>query len=739
MWAKPAVARLARASIDVILAGRNAAHFSSPGHSLTLPTTATPVPGPFAPTAAGPSLRFAGPRLATYSALILFFELALIRFTAGYVHTFSFYLNFVLIATFLGMGVGLMRAEHARLLQWIAVPATLLLFITVALFANVKIAVPEDPNEFLWALFGNRPGHTIPLLAVAASLFALCAVFFVPLGALMGAEFRKLPALTAYAWDIGGGLAGIGAFGLLSATRQEPFIWFLLGFGLWLLVSLGDRRFAAALVVSAAVVLAVTQWMESSTKGSYWSPYYRISVARVNSLTQVDVNGSLHQIILNLDSAAAEQASYSRVARFGYLQPYRLMPRIDTALVVGSGTGNDLALLLQRGVKYIDAVEIDPVIAGIGEAIHPQQPYADPRVHLHVNDARAFLRTTRQKYDVIVFGTLDSQTLLSGMSSIRLDNYVYTVESLRSARSRLTDDGTLVLYHMSAHPYIGARIYQMLTEAFGRPPGVFYGHMNLFNLVFVSGQAAGAVPPADPKVMADLTTPYPLAHDDWPYLYLRGRTLPGHYLAALSMVLLIAVGMIAMAGGTAGAGGAGAARGFDGAMFFMGAGFLLVETKSVTEMSLLFGSTWTVNLLVFAAIMVMVLAANLWVMRRPARRTMPLFAGLFIALAVAYLVPASSLLSLGTAGQWLLGGLMVAAPIFFAALIFSALLGRRADGAQALAHNLLGAIVGGMLEYSSMVIGIKGLYVLAAVLYLGAMLLTRRSDARTALSEVAHA
>ena len=366
---------------------------------------------------------------------------------------------------------------------------------------------------------------------------------------------------------------------------------------------------------------------------------------------------------------------YVKIARSGYLQPYGLLSRIDTALVVGAGSGNDLSLLLMRGAKYIDAVEIDPVIAEMGKELHPRQPYSDPRVHLHVNDARAFLRTTKQKYDVIIFGTLDSQTLLSGMSSVRLDNYVYTVESFKSARARLTDNGTMIVYHMSAQPYIRAKIYQMITEAFGSPPGVFAHNKILFNLVFVAGKAASLVPPADPAAMAELKTPYTLAHDDWPYLYLRGRTLPGHYIGALFAVLLIAAAMMAIGGGEV------MARGFDGAMFFMGAGFLLVETKSVTEMSLLFGSTWTVNLLVFASIMIMVLAANLWVMRNPVKRTMPLFGFLFGTLLLAYLVPASRLLALGTLGQWILGGLMVALPVFFAAMIFSTLLeanGRRA-------------------------------------------------------------
>src|SRR5207248_3774945 len=164
-------------------------------------------------------------------------------------------------------------------------------------------------------------------------------------------------------------------------------------------------------------------------------------------------------------------------------------------------------LLLQNGAKYIDAVEIDPVIQEIGKDVHPNQPYSDPRVHVHINDARAFLRTTRQKYDVIVFGTLDSQTLLSGMSSVRLDNYVYTVESFASARARLKPDGTLLAYHMSAKSYIAANIYQILGEAFGAPPGVTFAPGYLFNYVFVAGAGAKAVPPIAPSRLAELSAP----------------------------------------------------------------------------------------------------------------------------------------------------------------------------------------------------------------------------------------
>lgn len=658
-------------------------------------------------------------RIATYSALILFFELGFIRYIAAYVRVFGFYQNFVLIATFLGMGVGLMRARSARALRWLGVPALVGVTAAVYVFNHAAIAVPKSPDEYVWGIFANGDGATkIPLLPVVTALFLLCALFFLPLGASLGAQFRKLPALRAYSADIVGSLVGIAVFGALSATRQPPTVWFALGVAAWCAAAMEDKRFVAALGVAGAIALAIVAKTEG-TKPEYWSPYYRINVIPRESSPrgfEVDVNGSLHQFMMDLAPATLQRDRYSLVAASGYERPYRFARRVDTALVVGAGTGNDLAVLLGLGAKHIDAVEIDPVIASIGKIGHPQQPYADPRVHLHINDARAYLRRVDRKYDVIVFGTLDSQTLLSGMSSVRLDNYVYTVESFRAARARLKPDGTLIAYHMSGFPYIGAKIYQMLGEAFGSPPGVFNDFHYLFNYTFVAGAGAAAVPAPKPELAAVLNQNVSRPHDDWPYLYLKGRTIPAHYVMALGAMLVIAAIFVGVGGGKSLRGG------IDATMFLMGAGFLLVETKSVTEMSLLFGSTWTVNLMVFTSILLMVLAANVAIQRLRRPNTTVLFGGLLLSLGVAYLVPVTDLLWLGTLGQWVVGGLLVALPVLFASLIFSTLLGQRVDPARALAYNLLGAIVGGTLEYSSMAIGIKGLYLLAAAVYGAALL-----------------
>ena len=121
--------------------------------------------------------RDTGLRVAGYSLLILFFELAFIRFTSGYVRVFGFYQNFVLIATFLGMGVGLLQSQSSRVLKWIAVPAGFMLVGTVAFFSMIRITVPKDPNEFLWGVWwAGVPTKEIPIMPVVVMLFALCAL-----------------------------------------------------------------------------------------------------------------------------------------------------------------------------------------------------------------------------------------------------------------------------------------------------------------------------------------------------------------------------------------------------------------------------------------------------------------------------------------------------------------------------------------------------------------------------------
>lgn len=662
-------------------------------------------------------------RVLAYSFLILFLELALIRYIPGHVRVFGFYLNFVLIAAFLGTGVGLLRSDREARLRWLATPGLLLVVGLVYVFSRMVVRAPVDRNEFVWGVFGEL-GTAMPrigILPVVSLLFVSCAILFVPLGSALGSVFGRLRPLTAYALNLGGSLLGVAAFAMASAARTTPLTWFATALLVWCVLSAADRRYVAALLATSVGAL----WLVQRTAGpppEYWSPYYRINVFYYGPSFSIHVNGSFHQYALNLRPANGVLDPYVAAVRNDYLAPYDHVSRVDTALVLGAGTGNDVALLLELGAQHVDAVEIDPTIAMLGRVAHFQRPYDDPRVEVHVTDARAFLNSTPRRYDVIVLGTLDSQTLLSGMSSLRLDNYVFTVEAFQAVRDRLKPDGWLVTYHMAPQAYIAAKIVQSITAAFGSPPLVLHEPQHrLFNFTIVARPGTTGEP--SPEQAALLDADVALPRDNWPYLYLRQRTLPGHYVRALGIVLLVAAGMIALAGGRR------LAAGFDAPMVFMGAGFLLLETKGVSEMSLLFGATWTVNVLVFSAILSLALAGSLLATVRRAVRPGPLFVALFGLLAAAFAVPVRSLLGFGDLGQLVSAGLMVGLPIFCSSWIFAILFRSQADPARALAYNLLGAIAGGVLEYTSLIVGFKGLYVIAGLMYGAAAVAWRRQSA----------
>jgi hypothetical protein len=150
--------------------------------------------------------------------------------------------------------------------------------------------------------------------------------------------------------------------------------------------------------------------------------------------------------------------------------------------------------------------------------------------------------------------------------------------------------------------------------------------------------------------------------------------------------------------------------------FLLGAGFLLLETRGVTELSLLFGSTWIVNAVVIAAFLTMALLANTYVMFRPVSWKLA-YTALFVLLILGMLFPYIRLDTFPTAGRVLGAAVLVGFPVFFTGLIFSRSFRDVRKPAEALGVNLLGAVVGGTLENTVMLAGTHLLGVLAILLY----------------------
>jgi len=383
--------------------------------------------------------------------------------------------------------------------------------------------------------------------------------------------------------------------------------------------------------------------------------------------------------------------------------------------------GNDVAAALRNGADHIDAVEIDPAILALGQALHPEHPYADPRVTSIDDDARSFFKKSADRYDLIVFGLLDSHTLLSGLSNVRLDSFVYTLESFEHVRDHLSGQGVVVVTFSTSDsaPWIEERLGDMLVAVFGADT-VFFRRSSV-GTTFAAGQVLperlseahlSAWQPG--SAAADV----PLATDDWPYLYLRTRTIPAAYWQALLVVGIACLALIA--------------RSFREALrpdwhfWLLGAAFLLVEFKSVTELALLFGTTWLVNALAISGVLLMALAANLIVLRRPRLRLPPIYALLFASLALTYLLPLDALVGLPPLPRAVVSMVILSSPLFFAGLIFGESLRRAGETSRPLASNLSGSVAGGVLEYGSLWWGIKSLYLIAAVVYFGALLASRR-------------
>ncbi len=656
-------------------------------------------------------------RIVGYSFLILFFELALIRYIPSSVRLVGYYTNFVLISTFLGMGVGLLLEKRGRHAPFLFPFFFLLLLLLVEYFSNVVVERPKDPSEYLWliVLEVSPRVKTFGIYPVLALHFLATTLCFVPLAMGLGRSFRRFPPLTAYTLDIAGSIGGILTFFLLSHFSVHPKGWFLGGSLVFLLLVHEKTWTKTAAAAAGVCAYLLFLYQVPGNPNEIWSPYYRIDYFPRQVTTVINVNGSLHQIVFDFHEDARAKSRFAQGAFDDYTKPYEYVRNIRDVLIVGAGTGNDVAIARMKGAERIDAVEIDKELIALGRTLNRHRPYEDPRVNIIVDDARSYFKTCGRKYDLIVFGTLDSQALLSGMTSLRLDNYVYTLNAFLSARSLLKPGGALVLYHMSPSKEIAAKIYQLLEEAFDGEPVVFHEpDHRTFNYTFVMGVDKEGAPHDAKRAEVLKNTRVDLPSDDWPYLYLARRVIPSHYLKAFGILLGIGILLLLAAGGRE------VLRNRDMAMFLLGAGFLLLETKSVTQMSLLFASTWRVNVLVFLSILTMIFFANVATMKMTRDHRKGIFLLLFVSLGVNYLLPVEALLALPLLSQWLLGSLLVATPILAASFLFATLFKNTQDSLVSLGYNFLGAVCGGFLENGVMLIGVQHLHVIILLIYLGA-------------------
>jgi hypothetical protein len=660
----------------------------------------------------------------------LFLEMLVIRWVPSVLHLVAYYANLMLLSSFLGLGAGAICAGRRwRLFGWF--PAFLAIDIGMLLVDRNAVLGTSSSEEHFFALPSSMM-HAFVLVRI----FAMNALLFVPLGQRMGILFNSLPRLTAYAWDLAGSLSGTLCFGLFSLKLFSPVLGMAGVMSIYLLIA-GRRRWILDIPVLAAAI-AMIAW--NSDPKAIWSPYYYITINRFETpditesapppealkahdppiyLVRVNQFGYHYDAAIDsrLYTPGTKGADYIRWIRLEHKVPYAVAERYDRILVVGAGGGFDVEAALECGVKHIDAVEIDPAIIEISRRFNAGAPYSDPRVSIHIDDARSFIAKASPGYDMVVFGFLDSQALFSSMNNIRLDGYVYTVESLRSAFRLLNDHGMLTLSFFLGRPWLGPKLFELVAEATGRTPVMYLDEGGRGLILCVPRDPGVVLPQKVFQYRRAAYSPLPridLPTDDWPFLYLIRKTVPSDYLIAIASLLAFSVVTLACLRGRSFGSG-------DIHFGLLGMGFLLLETKGISDSTLFFGATWFVTLVVVTGVLLMVIGANL-VAERVKGFSFWMYAPLFCALALLLVVPRESVLQYDFGGRLLWTLLVVPLPVFFAGVIFSTTFREASDPSAVFGANLIGAMVGGFCEYLGMAVGNHRLSLLVAIAYLGSLL-----------------
>ena len=573
-----------------------------------------------------------------------------------------------------------------------------------------------------WIVF---PKIQLGILSTLIAIFVLNALPFILIGQKTALLMEKFRPLKAYNLNILGALLGIIAFSALSIIGGKlgtPLVWFIGAgvIGLWFL-----RENKQHLLSGIICVLAMGLILYAASGNEIWSPYYSILVksssVNYNSL-DLYVNRFFYQRALDLKSNIGYRGAYGL--------PYSLKTP-KRVLILGAGTGNDVAMAGMHGVSEIHAVEIDPVIAKIGKELHPNNPYQNPNVTLFIDDARSFLKRNDNQYDMIILGTLDSHALLSAMSVVRLENFVYTLESLREIKGHLNKDGVVVLMFSAPEQWLGDKLIKSVLTVFDDPKPIVYAgnSSHLFNLMIIAGPGLTDIFKNHPlgtipfrQISENSFDAQNLPTDNWSYLYLLKHTIPGYYLEAIILLIVISFSAVFAISKNKPALVSLSSLNF----FSLGAAFLLLETKSITTLSLLFGSTWIVNVFVLGSILIMILLANALISCINIRRIEFIYLFLGLSLVLNYFLPIASFLSEDFWARSLAAAFLAALPSFFASIIFSYHLKSVNDLSTMFGMNLAGAVFGGFLEYSSMLTGLNFLYILAGIIYLVSFLAFRK-------------
>ena len=695
--------------------------------------------------------------LFVLSIASLFIELLLIRWIGTEVRIFAYLQSTILVVCFLGLGMGCWTSRQPVRLRDILLPLVTLVGIMVPIsLLSLGNQVSLMLNACGDVLMFTSTVTASPVQTAVYTFLGLCFTFiilvlvwdiFLPLGRLLGRMLADHPrTIRAYSVNVAGSLLGVWLFVLLSALQLPPVAWAAAAAILLVAVgfALGRPSKLDWLLAAALIPLAWTAGYERGATEVIWSPYQKLALIPISpdentiETYKISVNNSggyQSMIDFRPESIAAHPERYPPEIRgvSPYDLPAILHPNPKKLLILGAGSGNGTAAALRNGVPDVTAVDIDPVILEYGRRFHPEQPYSSPNVKVVCDDARSFLANTPERYDVIAYEFLDSQTTTS-MTNTRLDHYVYTRESFAQAKSLLVPGGMLVVRFGYERPFIADRMHSVLREVFGETPFTFWVHSpvsGLDGLIMVAGDtaAARAQAAARPNLAAQVASfdrspvefpgTTPVATDDWPYLYLESPRIPLLYFLLGAVLLLLFVrtarrlpkGTLPRPTGRS-----------PWHFFFLGAAFMLLETQNVSKAAVALGSTWWVNAVIISAVLVLILIANWLASALPRISVGAVYARIVRSCLALYFVDLSQFIGLPIVSRAIVVGGLSCLPMVFSGIVFIRSFAASSNKESALGFNLFGALVGGLLQSITFVTGIQALLLLVAGLYVGAFL-----------------
>lgn len=691
--------------------------------------------------------------LLLLSFISLFFELLVIRWISADIRAFTVLKSMPLAACYIGLGLGLsfnsdrtykllpffflMSAFFIRLIG--DSPFSLVPFPSNRVYSWTNVELTQNLTDP--AFCGYLVSFIIGVLVILAGPFFSCMA----IGARLGIIFNKLRPVTAYGVNLFGALLGSIALGVVSLYDIQPGTLLAVPclLSIFWLPSGKVYRFMAILSLLGSIAFGSIAATKPNIQ-TFWSPYERIDFSteaiesgpRKGSLFKYRLSANkvgqqaLHELTpdnLHAGDLPPNLQDEIRTAYDNHNLPFLFKRPPGDVLSLASGLGNDVNAALRNGASSVDAVEIDPITIQLAKKYNREHPYQSPKVHIYCDDARHFLEKTQKQYDIIRFSFIDSMTVLSQSSTNRLDNYVYTKESVQAALSKIKPDGYVFISFFAKEPWFINKLYWTISEAAKYKPLCFSyelgdGH-NVFFVLSESVKNGTIKLPSDmpplmpgPRHMID-TVPRPpqILTDDWPFIYWTTKGFDIGYAAVTLTILAIALffGRKVLFA---------AKSGSSWQMFFLGAAFLLLELQAIARCALLYGTTWITSSIVISGVLILLLLANLLVHFKSDllyKRIDIWYVILGLTLLASYFSPNSALLASGMPPFVSYGIITFISllPMFVAGIIFSSSFDHNKKPSVAIGFNLLGGVLGALLEYFTSYTGINAVILVALALY----------------------